>query len=95
MFVFVQDMFSGGVEMASTTLEWEMSGFLRHPHAMKSFPEEIARVVGKYYKVDESNVASMKYLHCGERDIMIIPSSGASDSSQICRGSDSRRIFHT
>eukprot|EP00253_Pinus_taeda_P018652 PITA_18652 len=60
----VLDMFSGGVETTSTTLEWAMSELLRHPHAMKSLQEEMERVVGKDRKVDESDLASMKYLHC-------------------------------
>jgi len=60
----VLDMAAAGLETTSTTLEWAMSELLRHPHVMKSLQEEIECVVGKDRKVNESDVASMKYLHC-------------------------------
>eukprot|EP00253_Pinus_taeda_P009132 PITA_09132 len=60
----VLDMVAGGVETTSTTLEWAMSELLRHPHAMKRLQEEIEWVVGKNRQMNESDVASMKYLHC-------------------------------
>eukprot|EP00253_Pinus_taeda_P035753 PITA_35753 len=60
----VLDMFSGGVETTSITLEWAMSELLRHPHAMKELQEEIESVVGQNGHVKESNLATMKYLHC-------------------------------
>jgi cytochrome P450 len=52
------------VETTSTTLEWAMSELIRHPHAVKSLREEIEWVVGKHRKVNESDLGSMKYLHC-------------------------------
>eukprot|EP00253_Pinus_taeda_P021684 PITA_21684 len=58
------DMFSGGLETTSTMLEWAMSMLLRHPHAMKKLQEEIESVVGQNGHVKESNLATMKYLHC-------------------------------
>eukprot|EP00253_Pinus_taeda_P020753 PITA_20753 len=60
----VFDMLAAGLETTSTTLEWAMSELLRHPHVMKTLQEEIECVVGKDRKVNESDVASMKYLHC-------------------------------
>ena len=63
-FVFVQDMFGAGVETTSTTLGWAMSELLRHPHAIKKMQEEIDSVVGQHRKVKESDLATMKYLHC-------------------------------
>eukprot|EP00253_Pinus_taeda_P021278 PITA_21278 len=60
----VLDMVAAGLETTSTTLEWAMSELLRHPHVMKSLQEEIECVVGKDRQVNESDVASMKYLHC-------------------------------
>eukprot|EP00253_Pinus_taeda_P010595 PITA_10595 len=60
----VLDMFTGGVETTSTTLEWAMSELLRHPHAIKKLQEEIESVVGQNGHVKESNLATMKYLHC-------------------------------
>ena len=57
-------MFSGGLETTSTTLEWAMSELLRHPNVMKRLQEEIESVVGQHGKVKESDLATMKYLHC-------------------------------
>eukprot|EP00253_Pinus_taeda_P015537 PITA_15537 len=60
----VLGMFVGGTATTSNTLEWAMSELLRHPHAMKRLQEEIEHVVGKHRKVEESDLASMKYLQC-------------------------------
>ena len=60
----MQDMFSAGLGTTSTTLEWAMSELLRHPHAIKKVQEEIESVVGQHRKVKESDLATMKYLHC-------------------------------
>jgi len=58
------EMFAGGMETTSTTLEWAMSELLRHPDAMKKLQTEIVMVVGEHRKVKESDLATMKYLHC-------------------------------
>nr|ACN40653.1 unknown [Picea sitchensis] len=60
----VLDMFAGGLETTSTTLEWAMSELLRHPNVMKRLQEEIDSIVGHHGKVKESDLATMKYLHC-------------------------------
>jgi cytochrome P450 len=58
------DMFSGGMETTTTALEWAMSELLRHPHAMNRLQGEIESVVGQRGNVKESDLATMKYLHC-------------------------------
>jgi len=58
------DMFGGGLETTSTTLEWAMSELFRHPNVMKRLQEEIESIVGQHGRVKESNLATMKYLHC-------------------------------
>lgn len=57
------DMFAGGIDTTSSTLEWAMSELLRHPLAMKRLRDEIDSVVGEHRNVNESDLASMKYLH--------------------------------
>lgn len=57
------DMFAAGTETTAITIEWAMSELLRNPHAMKRLQEEIECRVGRHGKVNESDVASMKYLH--------------------------------
>eukprot|EP00253_Pinus_taeda_P024584 PITA_24584 len=58
------EMFAGGMETTSTTVEWAMSELLRHPDAMKKLQREIVMVVGEHREVKESDLATMKYLHC-------------------------------
>lgn len=57
------DMFAGAIDTTSSTLEWAMSELLRHPLAMKRLQDEIDSVVGENRNVNESDLASMKYLH--------------------------------
>jgi cytochrome P450 len=57
-------MYVGGTKTTSITLEWAMSELLRHPRAMKRLQEEIECVVGKHRRLNESDLASMKYLQC-------------------------------
>lgn len=58
------ELFAGGADATTTTLEWAMSELLRHPPVMKRLQGEIESVVGKRRKVEESDLAAMKYLHC-------------------------------
>eukprot|EP00253_Pinus_taeda_P000815 PITA_00815 len=60
----VLDLFGAGLDRISISLEWAMSELLRHPRAMKKIKEEIESVVGQHWKVKESDLANMKYLHC-------------------------------
>jgi len=66
----VLDMFVGGLESTSATIEWAMSELLRHPNVMKRLQEEIDSVVGQSGKVKESDLATMKYLHCVVKETM-------------------------
>lgn len=60
----VLDIFGGGAAGTFTTIEWAMSELFRHPHAIRRLQEEIESVIGKHRKVNESDLASMKYLQC-------------------------------
>jgi len=66
----VLDMFGAGLETTSTMLEWAMSELLRHPHVMKKLQQEIESIVGQHGNVKESNLASMKYLHCVAKETL-------------------------
>jgi 26-hydroxylase len=57
-------MYVGGVGTTVNTLEWAVSELLRHPNVMKRLQEEIEWIVGKHRKLNETDLASMKYLHC-------------------------------
>ncbi|GLJ22365.1 hypothetical protein SUGI_0421010 [Cryptomeria japonica] len=60
----VFDMFLGGVETTSTTLEWAMSEILRNPSVAKKMQEEIESVVGRERTVSERDIGSMEYEQC-------------------------------
>ncbi|KAF7838253.1 cytochrome P450 71A1-like [Senna tora] len=60
----LMDMFVGGSDTSSTTLEWAMAELLRNPTTMKKAQEEVRRVVDKKSKVEEKDVGEMKYLEC-------------------------------
>ncbi|GMN69084.1 hypothetical protein TIFTF001_038131 [Ficus carica] len=60
--MYLQDMFAGGIETSSTTMEWLMAELLQHPRVMKKAQEETRRVVGKKAKVDMNDVNQMDYL---------------------------------
>ncbi|XP_054806342.1 phenylacetaldehyde oxime monooxygenase CYP71AN24-like [Prosopis cineraria] len=58
----ITDMFLGGNDTTSTTLEWILSELRRHPKIMKKVQEEVRKVVGSKSKVDEADINDMKYL---------------------------------
>ncbi|WMV51711.1 hypothetical protein MTR67_045096 [Solanum verrucosum] len=56
------DLFSGGTDSPTTTLEWAMAEILRQPEIMKKVQVELAEVVGKGKPVEESNIPKLPYL---------------------------------
>ncbi|XVF49792.1 hypothetical protein PTKIN_Ptkin04bG0044000 [Pterospermum kingtungense] len=60
----ILDMFVGGTETTSTTIEWAMAELLKNPDIMKNVQEEVRNVVGKKAKVDVNDINQMEYLKC-------------------------------
>ncbi|XP_059443423.1 cytochrome P450 71A1-like [Corylus avellana] len=58
------DMFVGGSDTTSTTLEWLMAELIKNPNIMKRAQEEVRRVVGKKSKIDVNDINQMDYLKC-------------------------------
>ncbi|PIA50759.1 hypothetical protein AQUCO_01200178v1 [Aquilegia coerulea] len=58
----ILDMFIGGIETVSTTLEWTMAELLQNPNVMRKAQEEVRRVVGKNKEVKEEDIQKMEYL---------------------------------
>ncbi|KAL2321745.1 hypothetical protein Fmac_026124 [Flemingia macrophylla] len=58
------DMFIGGTDTTSSTLEWAMSELIRNPTIMKRAQEEVRTIVGYKSKVEENDVNQMHYLKC-------------------------------
>ncbi|XVF49787.1 hypothetical protein PTKIN_Ptkin04bG0043300 [Pterospermum kingtungense] len=60
----ILDMFMGGTDTSSTTVEWLMAELLKNPNIMKKVQEEVRNVVGKKPKVDVNDINQMEYLKC-------------------------------
>ncbi|KAL4387466.1 hypothetical protein GQ457_09G027980 [Hibiscus cannabinus] len=58
------DMFVGGTDTTTTTMDWMMAELLKHPNAMKKVQEEVRKVVGNKGKVDAEDISKMHYLKC-------------------------------
>ncbi|GAB4849097.1 hypothetical protein Ancab_040155 [Ancistrocladus abbreviatus] len=58
----IMDMFSGGSETSSTTLEWTMSELLKNPEAMEKAQAEVRQVYAGNKIVDETSLEELKYL---------------------------------
>ncbi|KDP43104.1 hypothetical protein JCGZ_27053 [Jatropha curcas] len=59
----MQEMFFGGTETTSGTIEWVMTELFRNPaESMKKVKEELNRVIGSNRKVEESDIDELPYL---------------------------------
>ncbi|KAI9071417.1 hypothetical protein K1719_046613 [Acacia pycnantha] len=58
----IMDIFVGGTETTSTTVEWAMTELLKNPVAMKKAQEEVRRVYGGKGYIDESELSESKYV---------------------------------
>nr|AMO65334.1 cytochrome P450 CYP71D489 [Scoparia dulcis] len=56
------DMFTGGSETSSTTVNWVMAELLKNPRIMEKVKEEVRRVYDEQGYVDESFLHELKYL---------------------------------
>ncbi|CAJ2664284.1 unnamed protein product [Trifolium pratense] len=60
----LENMFVGGTDTTSSTLEWAVSELVKHPTIMKKTQEEVRRVLNDNSKVEESDINQMNYLKC-------------------------------
>ncbi|KAL8036304.1 hypothetical protein ABFS82_12G147100 [Erythranthe guttata] len=68
--IVLLEMFFGGTETTSSTVEWGMSELLRNPDTMKKLQEDVDRVVGRDRKVEESDLSDMPYLQATVKEIL-------------------------
>lgn len=60
--VFLMEMFSGGTETMSTTIEWAMCELLQNSEAMIKIKSELGSVVGTNKKLEEKHIDNLHYL---------------------------------
>ena len=65
----MQDIFSAGNETTATTIEWAMAELIRNPEKMKRVQAELAEVVGRERKVEESDVECLPYLRAVVKEV--------------------------
>nr|XP_016446970.1 PREDICTED: geraniol 8-hydroxylase-like isoform X1 [Nicotiana tabacum] len=58
------DIFTGGTDTTTSTVEWAMAEILRQPEIMKKVQAELAEVVGKGKPIKEDDVSRLPYLQC-------------------------------
>ncbi|CDP07877.1 unnamed protein product [Coffea canephora] len=58
----MQDIFSGGTETSSTTVEWAMSELMRNPRAMVKAQSEVRNAFVGKKTIEETDIQELKYL---------------------------------
>uniref|UniRef100_A0A7N0U189 Cytochrome P450 n=1 Tax=Kalanchoe fedtschenkoi TaxID=63787 RepID=A0A7N0U189_KALFE len=56
------DLFIGGTDTTSSTLEWAISEMMKSPGAVSKAKDELARVVGKGRQVEDGDIPNLPYL---------------------------------
>ncbi|CAI9095157.1 OLC1v1031036C1 [Oldenlandia corymbosa var. corymbosa] len=56
------DVFSGGTETSSSTVEWAMAELIRHPEVMAKLQDEIRESLGENKTIKESDIQELSYL---------------------------------
>ncbi|XP_055813983.1 geraniol 8-hydroxylase-like [Solanum dulcamara] len=56
------DLFIGGIDTTTSTLEWAMAETVRQPEIMRKAQAELAEVVGKGKPIEEADVSRLPYL---------------------------------
>ncbi|XP_058227458.1 cytochrome P450 71A1-like [Rhododendron vialii] len=57
-------MFVGGTDTSSATMEWAMTELMKNPTKIRKAQEEVRRVVGNKYEIDQEDIDQMDYLKC-------------------------------
>ncbi|KAF2289776.1 hypothetical protein GH714_038578 [Hevea brasiliensis] len=68
--IIILEIFFGGTETTSGTIEWVMVELFRHPESMRRVKEELNRIVGPKRKVGESDIDELPYLQAVIKESM-------------------------
>ncbi|KAJ4777022.1 Cytochrome P450 family protein [Rhynchospora pubera] len=58
----LMDMFTGGTDTTSTTVEWAMAELINKPDILKKLQDELDQIVGKDKLVEESHLKQLQFL---------------------------------
>ncbi|KAL8237420.1 hypothetical protein R6Q59_018501 [Mikania micrantha] len=58
----VSDVFSGGTDTTSRSIEWAMSELIRHPHTMTKLQKEVTEIAKGRSMITEDDIHHMPYL---------------------------------
>ncbi|OWM71936.1 geraniol 8-hydroxylase-like [Punica granatum] len=64
------DLFTGGSETPSSTLEWAMAELLRNPERLLKAQAELEQVIGRGNAVEESDIARLPYLQATVKETL-------------------------
>eukprot|EP00257_Ricinus_communis_P021114 XP_015580519.2 cytochrome P450 76A1 [Ricinus communis] len=70
MLIIILEIFFGGTETTSGTLEWAMTELFRSPESMRRVKEELNQVIGPEKKVVESDIDQLPYLQAVIKEAM-------------------------
>ncbi|KAH7446041.1 hypothetical protein KP509_01G034700 [Ceratopteris richardii] len=86
------DIFAGGTDTSSTTVEWALAELILHPSKMKRVQDEIDEVVGNSRLVEQDDVQNMPYFQAVIKETMrlhpVIPFLVPRMAKQECRIED-------
>ncbi|KAF7115526.1 hypothetical protein RHSIM_RhsimUnG0053000 [Rhododendron simsii] len=63
-------MFVGGTDTSSATMEWAITELKKNPTKIRKAQEEVRRVVGNKYGIDQEDIDQMDYLKCVAKETL-------------------------
>ena len=62
IFTIYQDLFIGGTDTTSATIEWAMTELLRNPDIMAKAKQELTETIGIGESIQEKDIPRLPYL---------------------------------
>ncbi|KAM7481628.1 hypothetical protein LguiB_006211 [Lonicera macranthoides] len=60
--IFIMEMFMGGTETSSSTIEWAMTEILRNPKIIIKIKAELNKIIGPNKKLEDNDIGNLHYL---------------------------------
>ena len=86
-YIIDQDLFTGGSETTSATIEWVMTELVRNPRAMKKAQAELRQALEGKNKIEEKDLEKLDYLRAVVKETLRIHPPGTiipRESRQQC-----------